>query len=413
MSRAVLMLVTLLAWTPLAAAQEPGNAGPAAQEPGNGGPAAQEPGAGGPAAQEPAPPGCRRCQYRGVVDCKLHDEELRALEPTVLCSEAAACPQCAGALVVDCERCDGGPESAAMLARRAELAAWAAQQHEVEVFLGRRLQRIDTLHLELVASIDTLWLPGRKTKPVDGHHFLHCVARDGERAAALIAGHYGAQREDYRAAMRLWYWQEMADHKRIMADFLGSASTGDFKTLGRTPLFSVCTADQVFKDDAVSLHTLAVHNIAHMLLSNLTREEWIGDLGAGWFDAGAAHWYEEAIFGRHRHYCVTEAPYPFNWNDGLWRAELRKLLDKEQASILPALVRKQTGELMDHEHAKAWSFYDWLVANHPQALAPMLLGLKDRQPARELFAEHLGMSVPDAETAWRSWVVSTYPKKEK
>lgn len=366
-------------------------------------------------AQEPAtedvPAGCRRCDHRGVVDCKQHDDELREMEAQVLCSQAAACTDCGGALVVDCERCEGGPENAAMEARRAELAAWAAIPHEVEAFLERDVLQIDSVHLQLLGSIDELKLS--KKKRIDGHHFLHLVARDSEKAAVLIADHYGAERKDYLAAQRLWFWQDMADHKRIMADFLHSSGSGDFKGLGRTPLFSVCTSDGVFLDDFKSLHSLGVHNTVHMLLSNFDREEWIGDLGAGWFDAGAAHWYEEKVLGIHRHYCVDEAPFPFNWNEGLWRAELRKVLDKEKSSILPSLVRKQTGEMMDHEHAKAWSVYDWLAATRPETLKPMLAGLKNRQKSRDLFQEFVGLNLIEAEVEWRAWVDANYPRKEK
>lgn len=360
-------------------------------------------------AEEEGPQGCRRCDHRGVVDCGEHDEELRALEPHVFCNVNAACVDCGGALVIDCEKCDGGPENAAMEARRAELAAWAAQKHEVEGFVERALLRIDSPHLELLGSIDELQLT--KKKRIGGHRFLHWLARDGEKAAVLIEQHYGAKREDFKAAQRLWFWQEMEDHKRIMADYLGSGGSGDFKALGRAPLFSVCTSDEVFGNDATALLTLGVHNVTHMMLSNHKREEWIGDLGAGWFDAGAAHWYEEKVFGIHRHYCVDEAPLPYDWNEGMWRAELRKLLDKEKDSILPALVRKQTGELRDYEHAQSWSVYDWLVATKPEALAPMLAGLKDRQPSRDLFQELLEMNLIEAEQAWRAWVDENYPRR--
>lgn len=360
-----------------------------------------------------APAGCKACKQRGVVDCARHEEELRELEPLVYCSEAAACPDCAGALRVDCPKCEGGPETAAMEARRAELAAWfaAAGEHVAETALGRKVLRIDAPHAHYAAEVAQL-KDGKKK--VGGHLFLHRLARDGERAAALLAESYGIEHErDYRAPMRLWFWQDADTHAKLMREVLKSGSTGDFKLLGRKPVFSVCTSDEVFQDEYWDLLTLGTHNLVHMLQSNVWDEEWIGDQGGGWFDSGAAHWVEDKIYGRIRHYCIEEAGSPANFEDGVWRAAVRAWLDKREGALLPALVKKQTGEMMPEEHALAWSFYDWLAETRPQALNPLLRALKQRMPAREALPTHAGLGLVEAEQEWRSWVKKTYPAREK
>ena len=359
------------------------------------------------------PSGCRSCKQRGVLDCARHDEELRALEPEVFCSEAAACPDCSGALSVDCLKCPGGPESAAMEARRAEVAAWlaASGKHAAEEALGRPVLRIEALHAHYAAEIETL-KDGKKK--VDGHLFLHRLARDGELAAKLLAEQYGIERErDYRAPMRLWFWQDAKAHAQLMREVLMSGSTGDFKLLGRKPLFSVCTSDDVFKDEYFRLLTLGTHHLVHMLQSNVWDEEWIGDQGGGWFDSGAAHWIEEKIYSRISHDCIEEAGQTPDWENGVWRAAVRIWLTKHDSAVLPALVKKQTGEMMPEEHALAWSFYDWITATQPQALAPLLRSLKKRTPTREALPEHLGLGVVEAEQTWRAWVKDTYPSREK
>jgi hypothetical protein len=188
---------------------------------------------------------------------------------------------------------------------------------------------------------------------------------------------------------------------------------GDMKVLGRQPRFSVWTADPVFQDSYVDLLTLGVHNSVHMLQSNVWDEVWVGDMSAGWFDAGAAHWYEEKIYGRARHYCIDEAGSPPNWHDGVWRAAIRALLARRDAAILPELMRKQTGEMTPEEHALSWSVYDWLVAQHAAALAPILRELKAKRPAREALTATIGMGVVEAEKAWRAWVAETYPVQDR
>lgn len=363
-------------------------------------------------APQDAPQGCRACQKRGVVDCPDHEPELRALEAGVFCSQAAACPKCGGALVVDCPKCDGGPESAAMEARRAALAAWlAAGRLPVEEALGRTVLRVEAPHVHLAAEI-TFLKDGKKK--VSGHAFLHALARDAEAAAAMVDGHFGLERErDYKAPMRLWFWQEQATHLQVMREFLKISGAGDVKILGRKPQFSVWTGDEAFGDEFTNLLTLGVHNTVHMLLSNAWDEIWIGDQGAGWFDGGAAHWYEEKIYGRARHYCIDEAGSPPNWENGVWRAAIRALLAKRESAILPELVRRQTGEMTPEEHALSWSVFDWLAAAHPEALAPILRGLKAKTPAREVLPATIGLGVVDAERAWRAWVEANYPAREK
>ncbi|HEX9793198.1 MAG TPA: hypothetical protein VGC54_04365 [Planctomycetota bacterium] len=355
--------------------------------------------------------GCRRCDHRGVEDCSAHSPELLALEAGVLgCSTAARCPECGGALLVDCEKCEGGPESALIETRKAAAAAFLAEEDPIEAFLGRELLRIGLSRFALLADVAELG-EGRK-KTVDGHLWLHRLAADLDLTDRDVLAHYGATEKDYRAPMRLWFWDRLEDHAAVMTQFLFSTKAGDFKMLGRDPIFSVWVHDQAFGGDAAGLHALGVHNAAHMLLSNLFLERWIGDIDGGWFDAGAGHWYETARLGRTRYYCQDEAAYAMNYENGYWQAAVRRELGRHEARVLPSLVRLQTGAMKELEHAFAWSFYDWLVAERPQALAGLLRGLKRKQPARELFPAALEIDLFAAEDAWRAWVVETYPAKE-
>ncbi len=359
------------------------------------------------------PEGCRRCDHRGVVDCKRHDEELLALERRVgFCAAAARCEDCGGSLLVPCKRCDGGPETGKMELRRAEVAAWLAEEDPLEKFLERPLVRIETPHFLFATDAEQLHR-GKKEK-VDGHRFLHELARDAEDAAAWIDQHYAPSEKDYRARMRLWFWEHKADHLKVMRHFLGSGSAGDFKMLGHEPLFSVHCHDDSFQGVEPTLRSLGVHNGVHMLLSNLWDEVWIGDQRAGWLDSGSAHWYEDRVFGEVEHYCIDEAAIPPAWNRGVWRSSIREVLSrKEQRSILPELVQEQTGAMTPEQQAMAWSVYDWIVATRPEALPGLLRGAKKRTAARDMLPELLGLGVLEAEAAWREWVLASYPKKEK
>ena len=386
----MILSVFLLGLAPTAPAQEPKNIGP----------------------KEVLLEGCRRCDFTGVVACNKHPKELGAMEHEVeFCTVAAQCKTCQGALFTACAKCDGGPQTELMVARRASIAEWFGRPHDLENFLEKSLLRIETPHLRLAGDVKEL---REGKKGVSGHLFMHHVARDGELVAKKIAEHFQVKPKDYRSPMRLWFWNEAATHRKVMLHFLGSGSAGDFKWLGKHPRFSAHCGDNTFKFDASSLHSLGVHNVGHMLISNLFVEMWIGDMQGGWFDSGSAHWYEEFVFKRVQNHCIDEIVHALDYHKGIWRSALRDKMSKEDeaVAVLPSLLRKLTGTMMPVEHAQAWSFYDWLVHNHTDTLAPILKGLKRNIPERELFPKYLDMNLRQAEVAWRLWVQETYPKKE-
>jgi hypothetical protein len=347
--------------------------------------------------------GCLRCDHHGMEACENHIELERA---GVLCSIAAACELCGGSLLVDCRYCTGGPDTAVDLEKRAAILAWL-EETPLEKHFGRDLPRVETEHFELV--IDTGELREGKKK-VDAHTLSHRVADDVERVAELMAEHLQVKQGDYHSKMRMWIWKSVEDHGTAMAKFLGSTGTGDFKILGGKPVFSVWTEKPHF-DEVPEVRSLFAHNAAHMLLSDVIHPMWFGDVGGGWFDAAVGHWYEYAIFERTSNYCIEEATLSGNYANGLWRAAIRSRLRKETEPLLPGLLAQNIGAMRQSDQALCWSFYDFLVAEHPQALRPIVADLKKRRPAREIFTERLGMSVIEADAAWREWVPTVYPTK--
>jgi hypothetical protein len=352
--------------------------------------------------------GCSKCDHLGVLPCHRHDDVPAAEEELVpFCSFAARCEACGGALWVDCPKCAGGLRSAEVEQRRAEIAHWM-KENSLEQHMGRALPRLESARFALVVDVEAL-PEGRKK--LSGHVLAHRMIEDEEHVAARVAEHYQLQPIDYRAKMRMWLWRSLEAHQKCQARFLGTLTTGDFKVLGRDPVFSVWTEPTNF-DDATKVRTVFAHNAAHMLLSNAIAPEWVGDCGGGWLDAGLGHWYEYDRFGFTMNYCIEEATLPENWEDGRWRAPIRRWLEGEREPFLPALFQKNTGAMRQSEQALCWSFHDFLVAEHPRSLRPILSELKKRQrPAREILKEALGLDLFQAEEAWRAWVSATYPLK--
>lgn len=350
--------------------------------------------------------GCRRCDHQGVVPCGEHDDDIHDYEADVeFCSVVARCEVCAGALLVDCERCESGPRSGEIAARQAEVAAWLADD-PMSAFLEREVPHVETQRFTLV--VDTGTLKNGKKK-VDGHRIMHMVARDVEGVRARIAEHFGIVADDYFAKMRMWIWQDPKDHIAVMREFLRSTSTGDFKLLGKDPVFSVYTEDAF--STVPGVRRLFTHNATHMLLSNAYKMQWTGDTGGGWFDAGSAHYYEYMLHELSINYCIEEATLPLDYHGGVWRKAIRKRLQKEDTRMLPRLLPMNTGAMTLPDQALCFAFYEWLVHEHPDKLAPLQKALKEKRPGREVIEEVLGSSVLAVEDAWRAWIDERYPTR--
>lgn len=349
-----------------------------------------------------------------MKDCPKHDAAMREAEGRVhFCSVAAACEKCAGTLVVDCDRCEGGPESAAAEKRRKAIEDWMANSRVAQHF-QRNVPRCETERFELVMDVSGKFKVGRNK--IDGHTLMHLVADDTTFVEEHVREHFEVQpEEDYFSKMRMWMWATAEDHSEAVKVFMGTSARGDFKLLGKDPVFAVWQEPGMFAT-AQGIRSVFTHNAGHMLVSNLFRELDVSPHGGGWMDAGVGHWYEYARFDRSVNYCMEEASLLEDFSNGVWKAAMRKMCasaeSKGQTLVVPVLG-KITTSMSAREQAVCWSFFDWIVATKPGALRPILVGLKKKKENRDLFKEFLGVSVLDAEELWRAWVLSTYPPKEK
>jgi len=358
---------------------------------------------------------CPNCLHRGVLPCKEHtdipreEEEPTAENPIVYCSWAAACKACGGTMWVDCGRCSGGDRSQEIEEKRRLIAAWL-ESGQLEKKLGRAVSRLESKRFAIAVDIPELATDGNGKKKMSGHALAHQLARDGEHVTALVAEHYAMTDMDYRAKMRMWLWGTLETHHKAQEVFQGTITGGDFKLLGRDPVFSVWTERPWF-DTVPKVRALFAHNAAHMLLSNAYQPTWVGDIGGGWLDVGLGAWYEYELFGRVQNYCLEESSQLKGYENGQWRGPVRQRIEHEKELFLPGLIEKRTGELTTEENALCWSFYDYLLAARPGVVSKLMIDLKQKKPAREVLAQQLGMNLFETEEAWRAWVSENYPLK--
>ncbi len=354
--------------------------------------------------------GCRRCDERGVVDCTGH-QKVGLLEEYFVpyCSVAARCRSCLGALVLDCPHCDGGPDSMALEARKALVAQWLNKESAPEVVLKKTFLRLETDAFRLLLDVAKV---KNEKKMKDPHRFAHFLMRRLEGTADLFRDHFQAKPHHLISPISIWWFSDAKEKRKVMEDVLLISSGGDIKKYTRNPVYCADATESAIQSSGPMLEAATVHNAVHILLFDMFRESWIGEKKAGWFDAGASHWYEEYFCGRVSNYCIAEANSMVDWKNGVWRSALRKWLAREEGPVLPALVNQHTGQLMPRDHALSWSLFDWVVHNHPKVIQSILMAYKEHQPTRDIFKEHLSMTVRQVEEAWRKWVQQSYPTKD-
>ncbi len=345
----------------------------------------------------------------GAKDCKSHSKLFTAEQEVNYCWVAAQCKKCSGSLLVDCAGCESGPLFEKRQSQLKVIEGFANSNTEPSVLLDRELPRIITDHFDFCVTAKKM---KNGSKSYNTHELMHAMAADCEASATLFDKHYQAELADYSNRARIWYWFENSDHQEVCLEILGGSGGSNLRYYGIHPAVSSFSGDEGLKNDALDVIHNAIHVSIHLILSSVHKVAWIGDEKAGWFDVGAAHWYEEKLFARVATYCIDEANEGADYEDGQWRVAMKKHLRKNKDHILPKLTQLTTHVLEEEQHALAWSLYDYVVANHPLKLKPLLMGYKDGIESRDLFKEHLEMNIMQVENAWRAWVADTYPSKD-
>ncbi len=282
------------------------------------------------------------------------------------------------------------------------------QEDPCEAYFKRDIVRVEGEHF--IVQIDAHKLRNGKKK-TDAHFFAHLMLEEAEKAATLFEKHFPSVRYSGEKP-RIWFWGKNKDNLNALQQVLRVSGSGDFRYMGNAPVSTAPTDSSHMQQKAVLVAQNGVHSAIHLLLNNAEGNIWLGKKKAGWFDAGAAHWYEIELFNHNANYCIDEMRKSPNYKNGHWYAPVRKHLQLKSDPILPAMLRKMTGQLEVEEHAFSWSLYDWLVRAHPDKTLAMLRALKSKKTSRAAFQEIFGWNVARVEQEWRAWVLATYPSKD-
>ncbi|MBL8727819.1 MAG: hypothetical protein JNM25_05275 [Planctomycetes bacterium] len=364
-------------------------------------------------AQEPVVT-CRSCNSVGTFPCSKHGKDLGLeADPMVRrCSVAIECKVCGGALKVDCRQCRRPDVEAALAERQGLLREWLERQRvAVDDAVGHRtLVHLETTHCDLVCGIKPLMVGKVK---FDTHQLAHLYGQRIEELRERFRTAFELTDDELPGRLRVYMFRDGKEHGVIgpRETGMGTAGSIGLKQMGPEFVYSMWQDPRSLADDE-QLHRNIVHNVTHLLLSQMLPMRWIGNRSHGWLDEGIAHWFEDQVTGRCLNYCFEEVLVipGSGWKNGKWRTPVRVMVDEGTLPSFAALSTKNTDQLTFEEHAASFAYVDFLLTTQGGAkFRDLVRAAKQGQATRDALQTIYQWNPLTIEAPFQAWVRATYP----
>ncbi len=361
---------------------------------------------------------CNFCDSKGAKECKRHsrkERELEAKELVRFCSKAIRCKNCAGTMEVDCKRCNNKKKEAELGNKRKQNLEWLQKRiDKIEKPIRHEALHLSSKNFDLTYDLKPMKVGKRR---LSQHEHGHLYLERLEDFRELFVETLQLSRNDLSIRTEVFMWRDGGDQSwaaRKFAD-MGTSGTG-VKLMGTYSIYTMQYQKRYMKDDK-DLHRNVVHNVCHLLLSNIKPEQWIGQLKGGWVDAGLAHYFEFKLDEKCTNFCYQEQANNRSFKNGKWLVPVRKMVAMDNLEIFAETISKNTDQLTAKEHALSFSYVHFLLEgdlvkkDHGKAMMKLVRALKAKRATREGLREAYGISTFAFVEKWKKWVLSTYPTR--
>lgn len=359
---------------------------------------------------------CRVCKNQGCRDCAKHGRGLAAERANHVkwCSVVASCKACAGTLAVNCTQCKN-PTVEAELGRRRDLIRDWRQQRRARVDKAKGLETfsyLETTHFDVTFSLRTATVRKKKVKP---HARMHLY---GERLEALRKAFMATLEltdKDVPDRMRIYMFADKRDHGVIgpQETGMGNANSAGIKLMGPEFVYSMFQDRRSMAADE-SVHRNIVHNVTHLLLSQMRPMKFLGNVQHGWVDEGVAHWFEDKLTDRCMNFCFEEILLQpgAGFKGGRWRVPVRRMVDSRKSVSFAKLSSLNSGQLTFEQHAMSFAFVDFLIAGHGGGkFRDFIRLLKSGEATRDALRAAYGWTPLTVDAVFATWVKANYPAR--
>jgi hypothetical protein len=325
----------------------------------------------------------------------------------------AACKKCGGASTIECGACANAAADAAAAARREAAAAWLAGRRDAvdRHVKGEGLLHARSAHVDLAFSIGPMTIDRKR---LDTHHLMHLYLERIEMLRTRFSRTLGLDDDDFSARLQVYMFEDCADHQALAPRVAGGGSNSQsMKLMGADAVYCMCRDPRTMPDDEAVYRNI-VHNVAHLLLSNMKPEQWLGNRKHGWADCGTAHWFEDLLTGKCTNFCYEEVGVSGGFKSGRWRVPIREYAEAGELEPFATVSSLNTDQLSGKQHAQAFAYVDFLIATRGgETFAALLRLLKQGRPTRDALPESVGLTMLGFDAAFATWVKATYPLREQ
>ena len=365
---------------------------------------------------------CPYCNHVGDKVCKKHSKAKMGWvtdSGSIRCSVVAGCKTCRGTLREDCKHCENQTVEGRNKAKGDEIQAWLAERRTtVDGLIGHKVLHAESRWFRLTFDLKPMMV-GRVRYST--YRLMHLYLKRFEAHRALFQEVLQVPMRDLPDKCDIYMWRDGRDQVFAATKFTGMGSSGvGIKLMGLHSRYTMqCIRRQIRNDE--DLHRHMVHNIAHLLVSQMIPHQWIGKLKAGWIDAGIAHYFEFKLDEKCTTYCWQEVVKETNFKGGKWLVPVRRKVASRQIPSFAAVSTKNTDQIGPEEHALAFSYVHFLlegdfendlVKKHGgkgRALCVAIRVLKAKRPTRDALSAGYGWNPLVFEEKWKEWVLRTYP----
>jgi len=361
---------------------------------------------------------CRYCNNHGWLPCKKHSKQDRKLEDedvVIYCSKAVRCKTCAGTMAYDCPRCENPHEEDSLAADRKRNLDWLKRRvDKVEKLIKHKVLHLTSEHFDLVFDLKPMKVGKVK---YNTHRLGHLYLKRLEEFRALFVKTLQLKRSDLPNRTAVYMWRDGRDQALAALKFADMGASGaGVKLMGVYSIYTMQYQKRYMRTDA-DLHRNVVHNVCHLLMSNIIPQQWVGQLKAGWMDVGLAHYFEFKLDEKCTNFCYQEQANNVDFKNGKWLVPVRKMVALKKKFSFAEIIGKNTDQIEAKEHALSFSWVHFLMEGdftekgHGALLTRAIRMLKAKKPTRVVLREVYKMTVFSFEEKWRDWVLRTYPEK--
>ncbi len=293
---------------------------------------------------------------------------------------------------------------------------WLDRQRETEKLVGpTKMMHCETAHFRMTFAIPSISI---KKVVYDQHKAMHIYMRRAEDLRTQIMELHGISESEVYGRIKhyLVMFERQVDAKTLAPHVTGLDLSGGAKVfkIGTESSATVSWDDPRFCRTDEDRNQFFDHMVAHHVYHDIKTYAWWLYDKHGWVFEGVAAYWEYRLFGSPRVSCVQEHSGGPIETTHTFEAAVRNAVGAGNTISLANIIDRNCSSLSVPERQFGWSYIDYLFWYDPKAFKIFLTRLLENKiPTRDALKEAYGISLPQLQDRWETWVKAEYSIQDR